>query len=100
MAACVAHGISHSHFLGGPPVWTSEDRDKAVWYEIHKREACPSCGTRPDEWDPAKGGHDHAYTAELHKCWGCVEKAKAEKKITDQLGPGITARLVRNLEAR
>lgn len=100
MAACVAHGISHSHFLGGPPVWTPEDRDKAVWYEIHKREACPSCGTRPDEWDPDKGGHDHAYLAQLQQCPGCATKAPADKKASEKPEPGWTARLVRNPGAR
>lgn len=96
-------GVSHSHFLGGPSGWTALDRDKAVWYEIYERERCPSCGTRPDEWDPDKGGHDHAYVGELHKCWGCHETAKIEKSAESkikQAGPGTTVRLTRNPRAR
>ncbi|MGE3811319.1 MAG: hypothetical protein AB7I24_07205 [Candidatus Nanopelagicales bacterium] len=77
-------------------MWTDEDREKAIWWSIHERERCPECGTRPDEWDPAKGGHDHAYSYELLKCWGCEEKAKGEKKITDRMGVGVSVRLVRN----
>jgi hypothetical protein len=99
MAYCGPRGIPHSHFLGGPPVWTREDRDKALWWHIHELGRCPECGTRYDEWDPTKGGHDHAYVHELRKCWGCVEKAKGEDKVTDKMGPGVSVSLTRNPEA-
>lgn len=101
MAACARLGISHSHFLGGPPVFTQADRDKAVWYEIHERTRCPSCGTRPEEWDPEQGGHDHAYTWEIHRCWGCAEKAKGDAEITrKKYDSSYTTRLVPNPKVR
>ena len=100
MAACARIGISHSHFLGGPPAWTDLDRDKAVWFEIYERERCPSCGTRPDEWDPAKGGHDHAYVATLHTCWGCVALAEKQKVIKEADQASVRPRLERNPDAR
>lgn len=99
MAVCAAYGISHSHFLGGPARWTSDDRDKALWWEIHRRDTCPDCGTRAEEWDPAKGGHEHAYLGELRKCWGCQARANAEKGITDDLGVGVHVILTRNPDA-
>lgn len=77
-------------------MFTRADRDKAVWFEIYERERCSGCGTRPDEWDPAMGGHDHAYVAKLHKCYGCEAIAKAEARITKQMGAGVTPRLERN----
>lgn len=99
MGYCGPQGISHSHFLGGPPIFTAEDREKAIWWSIHERQRCQECGTRPDEWDPEQGGNDHAYHHELRKCWGCVEKAKGQKKITDKMGAGVTAVLARGTEA-
>lgn len=89
---CAAYGMPHSRFAS----WGRDDRDKAVWWEIHRRETCPSCGTRPDEWDPAKGGHDFAYVAELHQCHGCKTTAAAEKAITESMGAGVHARLLPN----
>lgn len=38
---------------------------------MRKRQTCPGCGTRPDEWDPQEGGGLDAYTAEAHLCHGC-----------------------------
>ncbi|MDN5853522.1 MAG: hypothetical protein L0K86_11885 [Actinomycetia bacterium] len=81
-------------------MFTRTDRDKAVWFEVHERERCPSCGTRADEWDPAKGGHDDAYVWELRKCWGCHTKAEGEKRIKDSHGAGVTVALTRNPDAR
>lgn len=69
---CEVYRIPHSHFLGGPLVWTQADRDKAIWHQVQKAETCPSCGTRPAEWDPDEGGHRHAYTAEVGRCPGCA----------------------------
>ncbi|GAA4849754.1 hypothetical protein GCM10023403_10690 [Pseudonocardia benzenivorans] len=99
MDYCGPRGIPHSHFLGGPPQWTDEDRDKALWWLIHDNAKCPNCGTRPDEWDPAKGGHDHAYLAELHKCWGCDTSAGAEQAIDEKDRGTVSVRLTRNPEA-
>lgn len=84
-----AHRISHSHFLGGAPVWTQQDRDKAIWLAAHEGEICRSCGTHPDEWDPAKGGSRNAYVAVLHRCAGCAateqrQEALAAEKSKDR----------------
>lgn len=76
--------ISHSQFLGGPAGWTQEDRDKAIWHEIHKSKTCKSCGTHPDDWDPKRGGRIDAWVADDHHCMGCqrLEQAReqAEKR--------------------
>lgn len=80
-------------------MWTAEDRDGALWWLIRERAKCPSCGTRPDEWDPAKGGHDHAYVHELHRCYGCAEKAKGQKQIDDAKLDHAWVAMVRNPEA-
>lgn len=99
MAVCVAHGISHSHFLGGPPVWTPLDREKAIWWEIYRRKTCTACGTRADEWDPGEGGRDDAYRTEIHKCWGCEAKGTAEKDLTEKDGFNVRALLIKNTGA-
>lgn len=92
MAVCAAYRIRHSEFLS----WPDDDRDKALWWEIHQRQTCPECGTRPVEWDPDQGGHDYAYLAELHQCWGCSTRAHAQQGITDDMGQGVGVVLVRN----
>lgn len=53
------------------PQWTEDDRDKALWWMIHEREKCPSCGTRSDEHDPKQGGDLHAYEWKTTHCRGC-----------------------------
>lgn len=96
MSYCGPRGISHSHFLGGPPVWTALDRDLALWWEIHRREACPSCGTRPDEWDPKVGGDLHAYEAQPVHCRGCEVTAQGEdwlERNRDNLRRGTSMQL-------
>lgn len=72
MTICEDYRIPHSHFLGGPPAWTQLDRDKALWHAAWKRQTCQSCGTHPDEWDPAKGGDRRAYEAVVVRCAGCA----------------------------
>lgn len=75
---CAAYGMPHSTFAA----WDRDDRDKAVWYEIHERER-HTCGTRPDDWDPERGGDIHAYTAELRVCDGCQRLAQADRRIPE-----------------
>jgi hypothetical protein len=99
MEYCGKFGIPHSVFLGrvvGPsdPLWLDADRDKAVWWLIHQRQACPECGTRAEEWVD----DDHAYTSEPHHCRGCEIAAQGEDRL--QKNPkayrrGTTMRLVR-----
>lgn len=97
MAVCAAYGISRSHFLGGPRRWTDDDRECALWWEIQSRQRCGSCGTRTAEWDPALGGHDSAYKPEVHRCYGCAARAKAEARIPDDdKGAGVHVILTRS----
>ncbi|HEX6668260.1 MAG TPA: hypothetical protein VF061_01805 [Gemmatimonadales bacterium] len=76
-------------FLG----WDSDDRDKALWWLLHQRQACPSCGTRPDVFaeDP------HAYVAEPHHCRGCEIQAQGDEWLErhrKEVRRGTTMRLV------
>lgn len=92
MDYCGPIGLPHSEFLA----WDRDDRDKAIVWQIRRNQACPSCGTREDEWDPALGGRDDAYRAELRKCWGCDARAAAEKNIRESMGAGVSVTLIRN----
>lgn len=74
--------MPHSVFLG----WAQDDRDKAIWYHVRQRSRCPSCGTRPEEWDPARGGDRRAYTAAVHRCPGCVELERTQESPQVQKG--------------
>lgn len=82
--------IPHSVFAA----YDRDDRDKALWWWLHEIDTC-TCGTRPDEWDLAKGGRPDAYRAELRKCWGCAARSAGEKQITADLGPGVSVVLTR-----
>ena len=69
---CHEWGKPHSQFRGhGDGTWTDLDRRKALAYAAYKRMLCPTCGTRPEEWDEAAGGAEDAYTAISHRCIGC-----------------------------
>lgn len=81
MALCERYQISYSHFTGGPAVWTQADRDKALAYRIRKAETCPNCGTRPDEWNPDKGGHRHAYLPTIEIDPGCEQRQRKEAEL-------------------
>jgi hypothetical protein len=90
----VPRGIPHSVFLA----WDADDRDKALWWLIHQRGTCPTCGTRPEEWDEDQGGDLHAYVAEPHQCRGCEVLAQGEEWFEQnrkQLRRGTTMRLMR-----
>lgn len=106
LQVCEVYRIPHSHFLGGPPVWTQTDRDKAIWHQIHKRQTCPSCGTHPDDWDPDKGGDLNAWVAGEHHCKGCqrlqVAQERTDKRAErgDKPLKGTTITLQRPKEAR
>lgn len=85
MAVSAEYQVPHSEFLG----WDKQDRDKAIWWHIRKRSACPSCGTRPEEWDETRGGHRHAYIARKDRCHGCAARQQVEASITDEDGRGV-----------
>jgi hypothetical protein len=78
MAYCGPRGIPHSVFLGGPPGWTPDDRDKALAWQEMQRQTCTSCGTRPEEWDPEDGGDRAAYLYEVVVCPGCEQAERTE----------------------
>lgn len=89
MAYCGPRGIPHSHFLGGPLVWTASDRDKALAWQRRENSRCPSCGTREDEWDR----DEDAYHAVMLRCPGCEQRQRVEKAITDADGLGVHVQL-------
>lgn len=84
LGACERLGISHSHYLGGPPRWTHEDRAKVEAYEDWKANLCPSCNTHADWWDPAKGGHRFAFVTDSYRCPGCELKEQERDQIPDK----------------
>jgi hypothetical protein len=87
---CRQYGISHSHFLGGPPVWTDDDQDKAIAYEALLRVTCSSCGTRDEEWkeDPV------AYLGHLWRCPGCETLELEKKNVPEEGAEGIHVGLI------
>lgn len=97
MAYCGPRGIPHSHFLGGPPAWTDEDRDKALAWSERERQTHHKCGTRRDEWDPDRGGRRDAYDYLPDVCPGCEALERAEAVLSGsewqgQRGKTITVR--------
>lgn len=77
MAYCGPAGIPHSHFLGGPLVWTAADRDKALEWQQAEAQKCSRCLTDPSEWavDP------NAYVYGPVVCPGCARQSKAEAQM-------------------
>lgn len=90
MDYCGPIGLRHSEFLS----WDRDDRDKAIVWAMRRRQACGSCGTRPDEWNPDLGGSNTAYVAEIRSCRGCEVSAGAQAQITEQHGKGAYVALV------
>lgn len=78
--------------------WDPYDRDKAVWHYLRRRRECPTCHTRPEEWDPAQGGHPQAYKPVARRCPGCglVHELESKPAVADV--PGTRVFLVRNQE--
>lgn len=96
MAYCGPRGIAWDEFLA----WSKTSRDAAIVWQLRHQQACGSCGTHPDAWDPARGGHDHAYVAEVRSCRGCETVASAQKQIPKELVEiGAHIALVHNPEA-
>lgn len=73
MAYCGPRALPHSEFLS----WRREDRDKALWWVIHERTRCSSCGTRPDEFE----GDMNAFAAVPVHCRGCEIQAAADEEF-------------------
>ena len=61
----------------GEPLWTAEDRDKAIAYEMTQREACPSCGMRTEDFFDEQGNpHDPPlYEPVVKRCEGCASRS-------------------------
>lgn len=78
MDYCGPHGVPHSHFLGGPPRWTEDDRNKALAWQDRQRRTHNRCGTRREEWDPAQGGRRDAYEYLPDVCPGCEVLERTE----------------------
>jgi hypothetical protein len=81
MAVCSAYRIRHSEFLR----WDPDDREKAITWHVRQAEACPGCGTRPEEWETSH----NAYVAEKRRCRGCEIRQQAEASVDEQDGRGV-----------
>lgn len=89
MAICHQYGIPHSFYLGGPLLWTEDDRDKAAAYAELLRQTCNGCGTRAEEWNPEQGGDRRAYIAEVRVCPGCEVRERGEADLNDPARKGL-----------
>lgn len=89
---CAAYQIRHSQFLA----WSDSDRDKAISYHTWERSKCKDCRTRPEEWDPDKGGRRRAYRAVILDCEGCIVIEQASEAPQMKQGRGKKVALVRN----
>lgn len=77
--------VSYSHWRGGPPEWTDEDRAKATAYERWLASHCPRCGTREDDWQEDDGSirREPEWEPVVRGCHGCEQKARLEEHIPD-----------------
>lgn len=80
MAVCADYKIPHSEFLE----WDTDDRNKAIWWQIQERERCPSCGTRPEEWSD----DNNAYIGDVIRCRGCEVRQRTEETVDPKAGRG------------
>ncbi|WP_236244221.1 hypothetical protein [Streptomyces sp. CC210A] len=95
---CERYGIPHSQFLGGDGRWSDLDRAKALAWQRWQRTLCPDCRTRAEEWDPAKGGHQHAYVTDTVRCPGCELIAQERDQVPEgRAGYGIKITLLPRL---
>lgn len=92
---CATWGIPHSQFLGGDGRWTELDRAKALEWQQWQRTLCSDCRTRASDWDPAQGGHRHAYIADTIRCPGCEVIAQEQSRVPDgSAGYGVKITLL------
>lgn len=87
---CYEHGIPHAKFLK----WKDEDRAKVLAYMMEKAGQCGRCGSSQWEWDPERGGDEHAYQALPMKCPGCAELDLGREILGDSKAPGTSIQLV------
>jgi hypothetical protein len=84
MKVCREFGISHSHFLGGPAVWTDDDRAKALAYVLHEGQRCSDCGIHPIEWPEGTDPADPPFEPAEKFCPGCEEMARYARWRNEQ----------------
>lgn len=89
MEYCGPRGIPWTKFH----TWDQASRDAALLWQKLQNETCNQCGTHPDDWDPDKGGHIHAWVATKHPCKGCARVADGHKRMEKELKPGDTVGL-------
>jgi hypothetical protein len=68
MNYCGPLGLPLSEFLA----WPQRDQDAALLWKMRSQQRCSECGTHPDDWDPAHGGHARAHVAHEYTCPGCA----------------------------
>lgn len=83
-------GIPHSHFLGGPLVWTDLDQDKALAWNREQRKLCPGCRTKKSEWDRDKD----AYVGNTEVCPGCDRLEQEQENVRESKVRGVKVGLV------
>lgn len=69
---------------GVDPYFTDEDQDKALAFEREQARVCRGCGTRPEEWDPKRGGDRFAYVGQKRYCPGCEVLHQEGRMIKDE----------------
>lgn len=93
MDYCGPKGIPLSTFLS----WPVGDQDAALQWQARQRQTCQGCGTHPDEWNPAAGGHRQAYVARIVMCPGCMARdSVASSEQAKQAGHGARVALYPN----
>jgi hypothetical protein len=86
MDICGPAVIPHSHFLGGPPVWTDLDREKQrAWHR--RQQQTHTCGIHRDVWDYEHGGDLGNLHMEKRYCGAC-QYADAAVKDAGEMPPG------------
>lgn len=61
-------------------MWDEGDRQKAIAWEIRRRETCQHCGTRNSDWQSG----ERPFKPEKVHCIGCRESEKVQKSIPDK----------------
>lgn len=80
--------IPYSHWRGGPPVWTDEDRAKAIAWRRYEQATCPKCKTRREDWVDEEGHllDDPTWTVTFDQCHGCQQFHEGEKFLDSKDG--------------
>lgn len=60
-------------------MWTEQDVQLALQWQARQRGACPSCTTRPEEWEKDR----FAYVATTRACPGCEVITQEKRNIPE-----------------